>query len=140
MRAADDEVVVFAGPQMMPLAEKSRDAALNLAHSLLRRGGYHDHVQPTDSRNLLLDGGVGHEQHVVLILPITVLSFCLKDPQDAEGKILHANYLANRILVAEKLLRNRITEHADIGGHVDVAIGKHAALNHRPVANLRDVL
>ena len=90
---ADDEVVGLAGMNMVPLGQKLRDFVLCVGQHGERPGRAENRVDVVELRALqpLADGGVGHQEDVVLILADHVGPLGLQHADDAERNILHAD-------------------------------------------------
>ena len=59
--------------------------------------------------------------------PTRLAPFVSRMPMIAEGDVVDADRLAQRIGRLEELLDDRLADHADLGGGGDVALGEEAA-------------
>src|SRR5262249_16425402 len=139
LRSADVEVVRRALAEVMPLSKERRDLRAGRTDRLGRGRGAEDVVEPGNPLDLVLRGGPGNHQEVVLVLSRGALALGLQDTEHPEGLVAEADGLSDGVLFSEELLGDATAEHADVGRGGNILRGEAGALVDRPAAD-REVL
>ena len=113
---AQDEVIVAALLDAVPLPEQVGDAVLDL-DDLLGGGGLHvDGAEHGHAGEALHAGGVRHDDDVVLIGAEHGSAFGFENAEDFDGYVLDADGLADGVFIGKETVGDRLAEDANLGG------------------------
>lgn len=73
------------------------------------------------------DGGVGHKEHVILVLAHRIGTLRRETADDAKGNVFDADGLIDGIAGLKELGHERVADDANLGGGGDVAFTEEAA-------------
>ena len=114
-RAADIEIVIISGGEVVALAQQVGDLVLRFGYGRLGDGGAINVIEPEGAGDFLLHGGVGHEHEIILVLTGGGNSFALQGSDHFAGQGIHADGLAQRIFAAEEAVDHGLPDHANQG-------------------------
>ena len=127
------EVVFLVARQAMALAQECRDLFLHLVDLLRVRRLQADGLHVGDAHHALLGRRQRDVDDIVLVLAEAGTSLRCQDADDLERLVLDANVLADRVLRAEQVLRDRRADdsHARALRHVVLADERAVADSQR---------
>ena len=83
-------------------------------------------------------GSVWGEYHIVLILSHGVVTFGLQYAHNTHGYLVATDDFSYRVgAVGKKIVDNGLADDADFGGGADIVFGKHFALFHTELADVK---
>src|SRR3990172_8057271 len=149
VRSVTDTSMMFMMPmpptssdtEAMALAQEVADLLLGLLHITALLDLDRDRpdgagVGLAHSQNLLLGGGEGDQDRIVLVLAPRVLALPVEDADDGEGDLADPDDLAERIGIGEEVLDHRLAQQGHLGGPINVLLGEGLARHHRPLPRL----
>ena len=86
-------------------------------------------------QELLLHGGVGYDDDIILIAAPGVVPLCLEHSDHLKRQVLDPDGLSNRIAAGKQFRPNGVAQHGHPGGCLDVTIVEEAALGNGPVSH-----
>jgi len=94
---------------------------------------------PRHAQELFLGGGVGKDDRIVLVLARDREPLGVEHRNHLARHVANAHHLPDRILGSEELIAHRATDHADVGGPIDVVLGERGPLVHDPALDVEVV-
>ena len=135
---ADGEVVLVIGLELVVAPEDGRYFVRGIVRHVLAEGGGEDALQVGLGQQALHHRGVGGKDDVVLVLAHGVVPLGLEDAHHAEGHLVEADDLAQRVLpVGEEVVDDGLSDDAHLGRDLYVGFGEHLALLDGELAYLQ---
>ena len=124
----------------MVSAQQGGDFVSSLVSHLLAQRRAEDAAQVGLCQQALHHRGVRGQHHVILVHTHAVVAFAFQHANHAEGHLVEAYYLADRVAVGKEVIHDGLADDAHLGRGFDVRFGEDFAALYRELAYLQVVV